>query len=117
GVNAFVERRMGIRPMPYRGRWRRATPPILPAQIVATLWFTGELGLLIELRSLGSEHDLPLARNTVPHLPAPAALPRGRHRGLPMPPTPDEHGRGFRTTVEVPPDDVEVLVGRLVEDE
>jgi hypothetical protein len=41
----------------------------------ATLWFSGELGLFIELPSLGSEHDLPLARNTIPHLPAPAVAP------------------------------------------
>ena len=117
GVNTFVERQMVIRQKLYRRRWARATPPVLPDQTGATLWFTRELGLLIELPSLGSEHDLPLARNTVPHLPAPAALPRGRHRGLPMPPTPDEQARGFRTSIDVPADDVEVLVGELIVDE
>jgi hypothetical protein len=114
GVNTFVERQMVIRQKLYCGRWARATPPVLPDQTGATLWFTGELGLFIELPSLGSEHDLPLARNTVPHLPAPAALPRGQHRGLPLPPTADELARGFRTTVEVDADDDEVLVGELI---
>ena len=114
GVNTFVERQMVIRQKLYRRRWARATPPVLPDQTGATLWFTGELGLFIELPSLGSEHDLPLARNTVPHLPAPAALPRGQHRGLPLPPTPDELARGFRTTIEVDADEDEVLVGELI---
>ena len=114
GVNTFVERQMVIRQKLYRRRWARATPPVLPDQTGATLWFTGELGLFIELPSLGSEHDLPVARNTVPHLPAPAALPRGQHRGLPLPPSADEHARGFRTTMEVPAEDEEVLVGELV---
>jgi hypothetical protein len=114
GVNTFVERQMVIRQKLYRRRWARATPPVLPDQTGATLWFSGELGLFIELPSLGSEHDLPLARSTVPNLPAPAALPRGRHRGLPVPPTPQELARGFRTTVEVPGDDEELVVGELV---
>jgi hypothetical protein len=114
GVNTFVERQMVIRQKLYRRRWARATPPVLPDQMGATLWFSGELGLFIELPSLGSEHDLPLARNTIPHLPAPAALPRGQHRGLPMPPTPEQHARGFRTSIEVPAEDDEVLVGELV---
>ena len=117
GVNTFVERQMVIRQKLYRRRWARATPPVLPDQTGATLWFTGELGLFIELPSLGSEHDLPLARNTVPHLPAPAALPRGQHRGLSMPPTPEEYARGFKTTIEAPDDDVEVLVGELIGDD
>jgi len=114
GVNTFVERQMVIRQKLYRRRWARATPPVLPDQTGATLWFTGELGLFIELPSLGSEHDLPVARNTVPHLPAPAALPRGQHRGLALPATADEHARGFRTTIEVPVEDEELLVGELV---
>jgi len=114
GVNTFVERQMVIRQKLYRRRWASATPPVLPDQTGATLWFTGELGLFIELPSLGSEHDLPVARNTVPHLPAPAALPRGQHRGLPLPPSADEHARGFRITMEVPAEDEEVLVGELV---
>ena len=114
GVNTFVERQMVIRQRMYRQRWTRATPPVLPDQSGATLWFTGELGLFIELPSLGSEHDLPLARNTVPYLPAPAGLPRGQHRGLPLPPTPEEYARGFRTTVEVPAEDEEVLDGELI---
>ena len=114
GVNTFVERQMVIRQKLYRRRWARATPPLLPDQTGATLWFTGELGLFIELPSLGSEHDLPLARNTVPHLPAPAALPRGQHRGLPMPPTAEQHARGFRTSVEIPVEDEKLLVGELI---
>ncbi len=117
GVNTFVERQMVIRQKLYRRRWARATPPVLPDQTGASLWFSGELGLFIELPSLGSEHDLPLARNTVPHLPAPAALPRGQHRGLPLPPTEDELERGFRTTIEVPAADEEVLVGELISED
>ena len=42
------------------------TPPVLPDQTGATLWFSGELGLFIELPSLGSEHDLPLAPDESP---------------------------------------------------
>jgi hypothetical protein len=34
-----------------------------------------------------------------------------------MPPTPEEYARGFRTTIEVPDDDVEVLVGELIGDD
>ena len=117
GVNTFVERQMVIRQKLYRRRWARATPPVLPDQTGATLWFSGELGLFIELPSLGSEHDLPLARNTVPHLPAPAALPRGQHRGLPMPPTAEEYARGFKTSIEVPAEDDEVLVGEVMGDD
>lgn len=117
GVNTFVERQMVIRQGLYRRRWSRATPPLLPDQSGATLWFAGELGLLIELPSLGSEHDLPLARNTIPYLPAPPGLPRGRHRGLPPPPSPEEYARGFRTRVAVPADDVEVVDGELVGEE
>ena len=116
GVNTFVERQMVLRQGLYRRRWARATPPVLPDQTGATLWFAGELGLFIELPSLGSEHDLPLARNTVPHLPAPAALPRGRHRGLSIPPTSAQAGQGFRTTMPTT-DDEEVLVGELVSEE
>jgi len=117
GVNTFVERQMVIRQRLYRRRWARATPPVLPDQTGATLWFTGELGMFIELPSLGSEHDLPLLRNTVPYLPAPAALPRGQHRGLALPPTPDEHARGFRTSIEVPTEDEQFLHGELIGEE
>ncbi|MDQ3678216.1 MAG: hypothetical protein M3401_15705 [Actinomycetota bacterium] len=117
GVNTFIERQMVIRQRLYRQRWARATPPILPDQTGATLWFTGELGLFIELPSLGSEHDLPLLRNTVPYLPAPAALPRGQHRGLPMPPTPEEHARGFKTRIEVTADDEELVEGELISED
>ncbi len=114
GVNTFVERQMVIRQGLYRRRFVRATPPVLPDQSGATLWFAGELGLLIELPSLGSEHDLPLARNTIPYLPAPPGLPRGQHRGLPLPPSPQDYARGFRSRVAVPADDVEIIDGELV---
>ena len=115
GVNTFVERQMVIRQGLYRRRWTRATPPLLPDQTGATLWFSGELGLLIELPSLGSEHDLPLARGTIPYLPAPAGVPRGQHRGLALPPTPDQHDRGHRTRFEsVPADEAEILDGELI---
>jgi hypothetical protein len=39
GVNTFVERQMVIRQGLYRRRWGRATPPLLPDQSGATLWF------------------------------------------------------------------------------
>jgi hypothetical protein len=117
GVNTLVERQMVLRQKLYRRRWARATPPVLPDQTGATLWFSGELGLFIELPSLGSEHDLPLTRNTVPHLPAPAALPRGQHRGLPLPPTAEQHARGFRTSAEGALEDAEVLVGEVIGDD
>jgi len=114
GVNTFVERQMVIRQGLYRRRWARATPPVLPDQTGATLWFAGELGLFIELPSLGSEHDLPLARNTIPYLPAPSGLPRGQHRGLAMPPTQEEYERGYRTRVEVRVEELEILDGEPV---
>lgn len=116
GVNTFVERQMVVRQGLYQRRWSRATPPVIPDQTGATLWFTGELGLLIELPSLGSEHDLPLSRNTIPYLPAPPGLPRGQHRGLPLPPSPEEYARGYRTRIQVPADDVEVIDGELVDE-
>ncbi len=114
GVNTLVERQMMVRQRLYRRRWARATPPVLPDQTGATLWFSGELGMFTELPSLGSEHDLPLLRNTVPYLPAPAALPRGQHRGLAMPPSPEQDARGFKASVEVPVEDEEILDGQLI---
>jgi hypothetical protein len=47
----------------------------------------------MELPSLGSEHALPLQRNTVPHLPIPTEVPRARMVDLPSCTTDGERER------------------------
>jgi hypothetical protein len=89
GANHLTERLMVARQRLYRRRWARAEPPLLPDPSGATLVSPRELALLMELPSLGSEHALPLQRNTVPHLPIPPEVPRARMVELPFPPEPE----------------------------
>jgi hypothetical protein len=83
GANHLSERLMVSRQRLYRRRWARAAPPLLPDPSGSTLVSPRELALLMELPSLGSEHALPLQRNTVPHLPIPSEVPRARMVELP----------------------------------
>jgi hypothetical protein len=83
GANHLSERLMVFRQRLYRRRWARGEPPLLPDPTGSTLHSPRELALLMELPSLGSEHALPLQRNTVPHLPIPTEVPRARMVELP----------------------------------
>ena len=85
GANHLTERLMVMRQGLYRRRWIRGAPPLLPDLSGATLMSPRELAVLMELPSLGSEHALPLQRNTVPHLPIPTDVPRARIVELPVP--------------------------------
>jgi hypothetical protein len=85
GANHLSERLMVFRQRLYRRRWLRGEPPLLPDPSGATLVSPRELALLMELPSLGSEHALPLQRNTVPYLPIPTEVPRARLVELPLP--------------------------------
>ena len=85
GANHLTERLMVVRQGLYRRRWIRAAPPLLPDPRGANLVSPRELAVLMELPSLGSEHALPLQRNTVPHLPIPTDVPRARIVELPVP--------------------------------
>jgi hypothetical protein len=85
GANHLTERLMVVRQGLYRRRWIRGAPPLLPDLSGATLMSPRELAVLMELPSLGSEHALPLQRNTVPHLPIPTDVPRARIIELPLP--------------------------------
>jgi hypothetical protein len=85
GANHLSERLMVFRQRLYRRRWLRGEPPLLPDPGGATLVSPRELALLMELPSLGSEHALPLQRNTVPHLPIPTEVPRARLVELALP--------------------------------
>ena len=85
GANHLTERLMVARQRLYRCRWARGEPPLLPDPSGATLASPRELAALMELPSLGSEHALPLQRNTVPHLPIPTEVPRARVVELPLP--------------------------------
>ncbi|MDQ3647297.1 MAG: hypothetical protein M3433_01690 [Actinomycetota bacterium] len=85
GANHLTERLMVFRQGLYRRRWARAEPPLLPDPSGKTLVSPRELALLMELPSLGSEHALPLQRNTVPHLPIPTEVPRTRQPALELP--------------------------------
>jgi len=76
GTNHLSERLMVFRQGLYRRRWVRGEPPLVPDANGATLVSPRELALLMELPSLGSEHALPLQRNTVPYLPLPTEVPR-----------------------------------------
>ena len=65
----------------------------------------------MELPSLGTEHALPLQRNTVPHLPIPTEVPRARMVELPSceadePPAP--------ATAALDDDEVEIVDAELV---
>lgn len=85
GSNHLSERLMIFRQGLYQRRWARGEPPLLPSPGGKTLFSPRELALLMELPSLGSEHALPLQRNTVPHLPIPTEAPRGTLQ-MPAPP-------------------------------
>jgi hypothetical protein len=85
GANHLSERLMVFRQPLYRRRWARGEPPLLPDPSGATLVSPRELALLMELPSLGSEHALPLQRNTVPYLPIPTEVPRAGLVDLPQP--------------------------------
>lgn len=85
GANHLTERVMVVRQGLYRRRWARGVPPLCPDLSGATLMSPRELAVLMELPSLGSEHALPLRRNTVPHLPIPTDVPRARVVELPLP--------------------------------
>lgn len=76
GANHLTERVMVFRQRLYRRRWVRGEPPLLPDAARSTLVSPRELALLMQLPSLGSEHALPLQRNTVPYLPLPTEVPR-----------------------------------------
>ncbi len=76
GANHLTERLMVCRQRLYRRRWVRGEPPLLPDASRSTLVSPRELALLMQLPSLGSEHALPLQRNTVPYLPLPTEVPR-----------------------------------------
>jgi len=78
GANHLTERLMTVRQGLYRRRWVRGEPPLVPDQTGSTLFSPRELALLMELPSLGSEHALPLQRNTVPYLPMPTEVRRAR---------------------------------------
>ena len=69
----------------YRRRWSRGEPPLVPDPTGSTLVSPRELALVMDLPSLGSEHALPLQRNTVPHLPIPTDVPRARIVDLRLP--------------------------------
>ncbi|MGI8944773.1 MAG: hypothetical protein ACR2GL_00855 [Thermoleophilaceae bacterium] len=84
GANHFSERLMVFRQGLYARRFARGEPPLLPDPSGSTLVSPRELGLLMELPSLGSEHALPLQRNTVPHLPIPTEVPRAKTVELAM---------------------------------
>ncbi|MCP9491540.1 MAG: hypothetical protein MSC31_16945 [Solirubrobacteraceae bacterium MAG38_C4-C5] len=85
GANHLSERMMVVRQGLYRRRWARGEPPLLPQPSGATLVSPRELALLMELPSLGSEHALPLQRNTIPNLPLPTEVPRAHQVDLALP--------------------------------
>lgn len=113
GANHLSERMMVFRQGLYRRRWVRGEPPLLPQPGGATLVSPRELALLMELPSLGSEHALPLQRNTIPNLPLPTGVPRARRVDLEMPaPTDDAREHDAR-----PQDnDVEIVDAEIVPD-
>jgi hypothetical protein len=90
GANHLSERLMVFR---QGRRWARGEPPLLPDPTGSTLVSPRELALVMELPSLGSEHALPLQRNTVPHLPIPTEVPRARMVDLPSCTTDGERER------------------------
>jgi hypothetical protein len=86
GANHLRERLMIVRQSLYRRRWLRAEPPLLTDPRRCTLFAPREVAMLMALPSLGSEHALPLQRNTVPHLPIPVEVPRAHVVEMPWPP-------------------------------
>jgi hypothetical protein len=112
GLNHLSERLMVVRQHLYRRRWARAEPPLLPDPSGSTLVSPRELALLMELPSLGSEHALPLQRNTVPHLPIPTEVPRALTVELALP---DEQGCDSATLGEQR--DVEIVDAELAFEE
>ena len=85
GANHLSERLMVFRQGLYRCRFARGEPPLVPDPTGSTLVSPRELALVMDLPSLGSEHALPLQRNTVPHLPIPTDVPRARIVDLRLP--------------------------------
>ena len=116
GANHLSERMMMVRQRLYRRRWVRAEPPLVPQLGAPTLMSPRELALLMELPSLGSEHTLPLQRNTIPNLPLPTAVMRTRaqakERRLPPPDPQTAPDPGGQTDDGQP----EVLEGEIVLD-
>ncbi len=110
GANHLTERLMMVRQGLYQRRWARGEPPLIPDLTGSTLVSPRELALLLELPSLGSEHALPLQRNTVPHLPLPTEVARARIVDLELPPPVALVG----ATEEA---DAEVIHGELVMDD
>ncbi|CAB4905704.1 unannotated protein [freshwater metagenome] len=119
-LNQLTHRYMILRQPLYRRRWATAEPPLWPQPNGSTLVSPRELGALMELPSLGSEHSLPLQRSTVPQLNAPPGLARASIIDLPVPPevplTGPPPGRSAHTA---PADDeapIEVVDAELVDD-
>ena len=110
GANHLSERMMVFRQELYRRRWVRGEPPLVPQLSGATLVSPRELALLMELPSLGSEHALPLQRNTIPNLPLPTEVPRAHQVELELP-EPAAPGPGARD------EEAEVVDAELVVDE
>jgi len=111
GPNHLSERLMVFRQGLYRRRFTRGEPPLLPAPGGATLVSPRELAALMELPSLGSEHALPLQRNTVPHLPIPTEAPRAHMVEPPFPPAAAEDAPHKEAFVA---DDEEIVDAELV---
>jgi hypothetical protein len=116
--NVLTHRYMWVRQRLYAKRWATAEPPLWPEPNGSTLVSPRELGALMELPSLGSEHSLPVQRSTVPQLNAPAGLARARVVDIPLPPPtlagpPPGVRRGAAADVDV---DVEVVDAELVDE-
>ncbi len=101
GANHLSERLMVFRQGLYRRRWSRGEPPLVPDPTGSTLVSPRELALVMDLPSLGSEHALPLQRNTVPQLPIPTDVPRARIVDLRLPLGPTEARAEREAAVEV----------------
>jgi len=114
GSNHLSERLMIFRQGLYQRRWARGEPPLLPSPGGKTLFSPRELALLMELPSLGSEHALPLQRNTVPHLPIPTEAPRGTLQ-MPAPPLEQADQDAGRQTLVA--EDEELVDAELVDEE
>ncbi len=112
GSNHLSERLMIFRQRLYQRRWTRGEPPLLPAPGGKTMVSPRELALVMELPSLGSEHSLPVQRNTVPYLPIPTEMPRGV-AVMPFPPA--ENEQPVRHTLVA--EEEEFVEAELVEEE
>lgn len=119
-LNQLSHRYMIFRQPLYRRRWATAEPPMWPQPNGSTLVSPRELGALMELPSLGSEHSLPLQRSTVPQLNAPPGLARARVIDLPVPVdvplTGTPPGRSPHTRVADEDPSIEVVDAELVDD-